>query len=760
MSRSMQRSAALSLAVAGVLGVARAEPPPAVGADVGHLEDVVVTAQRREETAQSIGIALTVLSEESLKDVGVFKVNDLQNATASLEVEPAFGSGQAQFRLRGVGFIDYTANNSSPVAVNLDGVALPFPIQTQGQIYDIARVEVLRGPQGTLYGRNTTGGAVNFISNRPTEDFQSGFDVSYGSHKAFDGEGFISGAVGDGIRARLSVATSQGGAWQRERDTGVLLGDKDKLATRLQVEWGVADNVDMRLTLHASQDKSDAYGLQLISNEPATFAAPAVPADTSPYAVGWSLRPGFAQAVGITPGSKPGVDNSNFGASLDINVDFSSVKLTSITAWNTLVRRELGDWDASDNVESDVFFHDHVKVFSEEAHLSSKATEPLSWVSGVYYSNEKLNEAFYSDFYQRLGGAADTNYEQNGQTLGIFGQTDYQFTDSLKGILGLRFEHEELDLKNLVTLFSVADPPVFDASAFALQGATPLNRSLTNNDVSGKVGLEWSFAPRELLYASISRGVKSGGFTAHNTLNQAAVDPFEPEKLTSYELGIKADLTSTFRLNGAVFHYQYRDQQVLSKVFDSVSQSYIGRFVNAPSSKIDGAEIELLWRPIPSLEITQYAGYKTGKFTGDVYAVESDAQGHSYNVNFNGKDIDFPKTSYGGEIAWTIPVGSVRLRSEVNYSYHDNYDQLFLLEPLDTNGNVVGAPQFKIDSYWLANGGISVLPETSDKWLVELWVHNLTDQKYFLTNNFFLPSTNVAQAGEPTTFGIRLMMKF
>ena len=462
MSRSTNYSFALTLAIASALGAARAEPPAMKGADTGHLEDVVVTAQRREETAQSVGVALTVLTTDTLKDAGVTKVNDLENAVPSLEVEPAFGSGQAQFRLRGVGFIDYTANNSSPVAVNLDGVALPFPIQTHGQIFDVSRVEVLRGPQGTLYGRNTTGGAVNFITNRPTSDLEGGIDVSYGSHDAVVGEGFVSGPIAKGFRARLSVATEQGGAWQRERVTNAKLGAKDKVGGRLQLEWDAASNVNLRLTLHASQDKSDAYGLQLIAPyQPTAAGAPLISPDTSSYATGWSLRPGFAQAVGISPGTKPGVDNSNLGANLDVNVDFGGVKFTSITAYNKLVRRELGDWDASDYIESDIFFHDHIKVFSEEAHLASTGAGRFGWVTGVYYSDEKLHESFYGDFIQRLGGAADTDYEQDGKTFGVFGQGNYQFTDSWKGILGLRYEHESLDLKNLKTLFSLTDPPVF-----------------------------------------------------------------------------------------------------------------------------------------------------------------------------------------------------------------------------------------------------------------------------------------------------------
>jgi iron complex outermembrane recepter protein len=751
----MYRSTTLFFALAPVLTsalcAARADTPAArTGAETGKLEDVVVTAQRREESAQSIGVALSVLSVAALEDAGVSKVNDLQNATPSLEVEPAFGSGQAQFRLRGVGFIDYTSNNSSPVAVNLDGVALPFPIQTQGQLFDISRVEVLRGPQGTLYGRNTTGGAVNFISNRPTRDLQAGIDVSYGSHDAIVAEGFLAGALADGLRARLAVATEQGGAWQRDRFTNSTLGDKDRLAGRLQLEWDAASNVNLRLTLHASQDKSDAQGLQLIAPfQPTAAGAAPIPADTSPYATGWSLRPGFAQAIGVAPGRKPGLDNSNVGGALDLNVDLGGALLTSITAYNKLVRRELGDWDASQYVESDVYFHDDVSVFSEEARVASTATGPFGWVGGVYYSDERLHESFYSDFYQRLGGAALTNYQQDGRTLGVFGQGNYKFTEQLKGILGLRYEHEKRDLSNLNTLFSVSDPVDY-GGAFNLSGAQ--SRSLSNSDVSGKLGLEYQYAPRALLYGSISRGVKSGGFTAHNTLAAAAVDPFEPEKLTAFEVGIKADVTDTLRINAAAFDYEYRDQQVLSKVFDTTSQSYIGRFVNAPKSRIDGAEIELDWRPLDGLEVSQYLGYKTGKYT-DTFL-------NSSGADFNGKDLDFPKTSYGGELAYSLPLGGYSLRTEVNYSYHDKYDQPYLLENLDANGNIIGAPQFQIEPYWLANASVALMPAAGKSWTVSLWVHNLTEQKYYLTKNFFLPNTNVGLAGQPTTFGVRLTFAF
>ena len=308
---------------------ASAETAQSSISDNAGLEEVVVTAQRRAESAQSVGIAMSVLSGQSLADKSISYVNDLQNAVPSLQVEPAFGSSQPQFRLRGVGFIDYTSNNTSPVGVSLDGVAFALPIQTQGQLFDIDRVEVLRGPQGTLYGRNTTGGEINFISNRPTADPHAGFSLEYGSHNELDAEGFVSGSLAEGLMGRLAVATEQGGAWQRNRVTGQALGDKNKIAVRGQLQWEPTGAVDVRLGVHGAQDKSDEQGLYLLQPYTPGSGAPPIPADSSRYVTGWALNPAFAKLIGISAGSKPGLDNSNDGIDLTANIDLGGAKLTA-----------------------------------------------------------------------------------------------------------------------------------------------------------------------------------------------------------------------------------------------------------------------------------------------------------------------------------------------------------------------------------------------------------------------------------------------
>jgi iron complex outermembrane receptor protein len=737
------RGFATALGAAAISIHAASFAAPAVSAsenDAGGLEEVVVTAQRREESAQNVGIAISVLSGQSLADKSITNVVDLQNAIPNLQVEPAFGGGQPQYRIRGVGFLDYTSNNASPVGVSIDDVAFALPIQTQGQLFDIDRIEVLRGPQGTLYGRNTTGGQINFISNRPTADTHAGFAAEYGSHNDVNAEGYVSGSITDGLLGRLSVATEQGGAWQRNRDTGQSLGKKNKIAGRGQLQWDPSEGVNFRLDFHLSQDKSEETGLHLLKAYTpynAGAGGPVIPADTSRYATGWRLDPAFAKIIGIDAASKPGVDNSNDGVDLTANIDFAGARLTSITAYNKMIRREYSDWDATQYYDSDEYFRSDLNVISQEVRVASTGSGPLGWVGGVFYSDQDLHEKFYSDFTdaQGIGGIALTTYEQKANSFGEFGQVNYRFNDVLKGTLGVREDHETRELIGLNTGFLVPAVPSFTGGA--------LNHSITSNLPSGKVELDYTPVDKTLVYGSISRGVKSGGFTAHNTTTAPAADPFEPEKLTAYEIGVKSDVARVLRIDAAVFYYRYKDQQILGKVFDTGSNSYIGRFGNA-DSRISGGEVELAWQALGGLSVSQYAGFAEGYYTGKILDSSTPP------VDYHGRPLSFPKWSYGGDVSYAWSVGDYKITAESNYSFHDTYSQFYLL----------GSSDFTIPKYWLANANLSLSPASGAPWTVTLWGRNIFDKAYDITRNFFLPGTEVAQAGEPTTVGIRVSYKY
>ena len=699
------------------------------------LPEVVVTAQRRPEAVQKVPVAISVLKGGDLTERGVTNVNQLQYQTPGLEAEPAFGSGQPEFRLRGVGFNDYASNNASPVGVYVDEVAKSFPIQTQGLLFDLDRVEVLRGPQGTLYGRNTTGGAINFLTARPTDKLSVGVDADYGSFDAFRAEGHISGPIGNGLSVRVAAATEQGGGFQHDRVSGRTLGDADRWGARGELAYS-GGAIDLLLEGHYGRDTSDGAGLYLF--DPLVFpygsTAPTltIPADDSHRATGWGASSQFASLLGFAADTKPFRDNKTAGGHATLSFDLGGAKLTSVTAYEHFDRREYNDWDASALAYAGTYFGSRANVFSQEVRVASSATGPAHWIVGAYYSNEKLRDHFDSDFVQSLTFIALTSYRQSARTVAGFGQIDYDISPKLTLTGGLRLEHENRKLRD------------FDTTTSPVIGIGVPNGSADQSytEASGKLALNYHLSDASLVYVSASRGVKSGGFTAYNTLTPDQLAPFKPEVLYAYEIGTKNELHGhRLRLNAAAFYYDYRRQQVQSAIFDPVYGA-VGKIVNAPKSHIYGLEAELDWAPVRGLEITQGVSWRKGKFDrfDDLDIAASSAAGHAVTVSRAGQDQGFPHWSYNGSATYRMPVGAYTLTAETDYAYHGTLDPVLL------------GPNFRVKDYWLVNATLTL---GQGPWSVGLYARNLFDQQYDLTRNFFLGGIDIAAPGRPRSFGVR-----
>ena len=729
----------ISLPLLAAAQAAAPAPRSAASQPGTTLEQIVVTAQKRAEPVQKVGVAISVLSGDELASRGVRKVNQLQNEVPSLEVEPAFGGGQAQFRLRGVGFQDYATNNSGAVSVYVDEVALPLPVQTQGLLFDLDRVEVLRGPQGTLYGRNTTGGAINFITRKPTKTFEGAAMLGYGSYGAVEAEGYVSGPLSDALRGRIALATQQGGAWQKRREDGSKLGDKDVFGVRGQLELDATRDLRIGLSVHHGTDQSEGQGLYAFVAQPAVpgypTPKPALPADTDRRTAGWGFAPAFLAQIGQPANAKPSRDNDATGAALNINWDIGTMRLTSISAVDRFNRKELADYDATSLPLAETFFDSRARTTSQELRLASNAPQDaFSWLTGLYYANEKLDEKYWSSFQGSFGfPIVRTSYNQQVRTTSVFGQGDFRIAPGLKVVLGLRAERERRERNDFATVSIAPNIPFFG----------PSSGSFTNNHRSGKLALEYQASPNLLTYGSISRGVKSGGFTAVNTFAELALTPFKPEVLIAYEAGFKSDLTGSLRLNGALFHYDYRDQQILDAIIDPGTGATVGKIVNAPKSEINGIELELAWRPAAGLTLTQFVGYKDGEFK-QYTALQPPA-------NLAGQPLYFSRLSYGGSLAYQFGAGSWLFNAQADVSYRDK-TRTFLtrLNP---------AYDFEVPGYWLANARVEMGPAEA-KWRATVYVRNLFDKKYDLTRNFFDLPLPVAAAGAPRTVGVQVRYDF
>jgi outer membrane receptor protein involved in Fe transport len=724
--------------VAGALASLTA-PALAQSADEAALPDIVVTAERRSAPAQSVGVALSVLGGDTLANRGVTGVNQLQYQTPGLEAVPAFGIGQPQFRLRGVGFDYYGSNNASPVGISVDEIAKPLPVQTQGLLFDIARAEILRGPQGTLYGRNTTGGVINLLTAKPTDHLAIGADADYGSFGLFRAEGYASGPIGNGFAVRVAAGTEQGGGFQHNRSDGRDLGDADRWGARGQLAYA-GGAVEMLLQYQHERDTSEGTGLYLFR------PLGTMPADTDRRATGWGGSTGFASLTGIATDARPFRDAVSDAGNGRIDVDLGGAKLTSLTAYERLHRREYGDADATAQALSGLFFDSRVRVFSQEMRLASAPGAPLRWVAGGYFSSERLRERFLSDL---PGYVAITTYGQRARTIAGFGQADYEI-GALTLTAGARIEHERRKLID----FQTATQPGFGI------GVSNVSLSTAYTQWSGKLGAQYRLSPSTLLYANVSRGIKSGGFTAYNTVTPDQLTAFKPEKLLAYEAGFKSQFADNrVRLNAAAFYYDYRDQQVQSAIYTRVVAPVggfvlfdgpIGKVVNAPKAHIYGAEAELTWRPIRALEISQGLAWKKGvfdRFDGlDIDA--SVAAGRAVYVSRKGQDQGIPHWSYNGSATLTLPAGRAhQVTIAADYSYRDVQDPVLL------------GPVYKVGSYWLVNGSIG-FGAADGRWRLGVYGRNIFNERYDLTRNFFIGGIDIASPGRPASYGVQASSKF
>ncbi len=716
----------------------------AIEAPADGVADIVVTAERRQAAAQDVAVALTAIDGATLARRGVASVNQLQFQVPSLEVVPAFGGGQPQFRLRGVGFEDYASNNTPTVGVSIDDVAYPVPAMTQGALFDVARIEVLRGPQGTLYGRNTTGGAVNIVTNRPTSEAAAGIAVEHGRFGETRGEAYLSGPVASDLAARVSGIVERGGGFQRNRVTGQALGDADRLYGRALLRWAPG-TAEVTLNVHGGRDRSDQTGLVLFDAFPtrgygATPAGPVIPADLTRRRTGWGFRPAFLGQAGFAVDSRPQRDTDSIGGSVTVAADLGPLRLTSISAIEHLQRRELADWDASASAESDVFWGSDVTILSQETRLASAPAGRLQWVAGSYLSTQKQREMFLTDFTDSLGFVADTAYRQRVWSASGFGQVRWQALPAVTLVAGARYEHEARRLRDFRT--AIAGVPTFGNG----------DRDAGLDEVTGRIAIEARPVRAVLLYANASRGVKSGGFTTYNSPQPDQIDAFRPEILYAYEAGAKADLGRALRLNAAAFFYDYRDQQVLGTIL-SPTRGLIGRITNAPRSRIWGGEVEAVVQPSPRLRLSQAIGFKRGRYRRfediDPTTLRQDPASLLYSVGTidrAGQPLPIANWSYQGSASYAQPIGRFALEAAADYSYRDVLPSFL-------------GPDFALPERWIANATLTLAP-AGGGWSIGLYARNLFGTGYDLTRNYFLPNARIAAPGRPATYGVRATASF
>jgi iron complex outermembrane recepter protein len=764
------------------------------------LEEVVVTAQKRAQSITDVGITINAFSNDTLDDLGVDTLTDIAAHTPGLIFNEAGGLGVPVYTIRGVGFDDYSVASNSTVGVYVDEVALPYPVMTRGMMFDIERVEVLKGPQGDLYGRNATGGAVNFISARPTDSTEAEISVGYGSYDTVTADGYVSGALGENVRARLSGTYEKSGeGWQESHTRDDELGKLDNSGAKLLVDWDASENVELRFNVHYTRNKSENAGQARSGQLGATFD-PVLGVELSQPS-GWLSLPlaaagvgndGIAVADALAPASPedpdtgdwnagftPENDNELLGGSITLNWDTGPVTLTSITAYDEFERNDSFDWDGTAMSLFEQQSITNIDSFSQELRLTSNDAADLSWIAGLYYSDDEVDDNNFAHVGEASGSnglfaTVDNTFIQKTETAAAYAHVEWAFSDNWGLTLGARFTHEEREVEacsrdadgGLAFLFADLDLIDFDLGGtgddFFLSSSTLNTGDCVTTDpargdvivdgngpdtviiyggesdlyeddfsvdnFSGKVGLDYSLSDDVLLYGSVGSGFKSGGYNGALASSFNQLTPYDEETLIAYEAGFKATLADgTFQLNGAAFFYDYEDKQVLSIINDEVFGP-LAALVNVPESEVLGAEIEGSWLPVEGLninlglawldtEVKEYEGY------------------HPLNpgvgvVDFAGAELgSAPELSANLRISYEWDISSsMFMRIAADASYSDEYHSgLEFVNPTDE--------RFNVDSYTLANAR-AVLGGQDRNWEVAAWVRNMTDEYYYHSATF------------------------
>ncbi len=728
-----------------------------------QLEEIVVTAQKRQQSMQDVGISVTAFSGNMLRELGITTSTDLVTMTPGLNyTTPNAEGSQTNFFLRGVGLNDFTDANENPVAVYIDDVYRGAMAGLSFQLFDVERVEVLRGPQGTLFGRNTTGGLIHFISEKPSEEFGGFAEFGVGENSETQFEGAIGGAITDTLMGRLSVATHDYDPYVKNR-IGRDYNGLESRAARAQLKWVPSDTVDVLLSANYGKNDAEVGAWQhqstKFADEERTIPV-ALPADED-Y---WITCPGcdvFGYRDTDSDPWKGDYDRDgkvyvkSQGGAATVNWQLNdSMTLTSITAYQEVKRNQEEDTDAGP-VPLAPSFPAETDQFTQELRLSG-GDDDAQWVTGVYYYNNSVKANYVLDASQIGFVYLDTDMKQDTDAWAVFGQYELALNDQWSVIAGLRYSSEDkkIDYKGFDRsgFFAAATEagevsltttrPLPDATFFFSQSTVGSLAKHDQDSFTGKLELDWRPTDDLLVYGSYSRGTKSAGFntgfldeTEIFASNVPDTVPYDKETLDAYEMGFKSDLLGgMMRLNGAMFYYDYSDLQTFR--FELLNQVIFNT-----DGEYYGGELELAAAPVEGLDIALGAAYidTTVKDVPDGAGVLQDRHA-----------VSAPDWSFNASARYEWEIFKGSMAAIATYSYQGK-----------TYFDIQNPDIAKEDGYSLTNLRLEWLSPDQD-WTIAAFVNNVTDEEYLVYTFDFTGSFGFNQQayGKPRWAGASIRYSF
>ncbi len=711
------------------------EAQPDSGAQPG-IDVIIVTAQKRDQAVNDVPLSISLATGETLAQTGVQNVADLPKLVPGLTFTPSLNASPI-LTLRGVGFNEYTLGASPTVSVYNDQAPVPFLSMARGNTFDLERVEVLKGPQGILFGQNSTGGAINYIVAKPVDRFEAGFDASYGRFDETVVSGFVNVPLGDTLAGRVSVRTLQMSDWQYDyRNPSDTHGSQDFLEGRAQIGWQPSSGVNVLLSASGWRDKSDTPGTQITGFRFQTTASAAAQQRANALlAVPLAPEEARASSWGDFPRER---DDNYLQVSLRGDFDMSdSVTFTSLTSVDRYREDYSYDRDGTslrilDLLESLGSIDD----FSQELRLTGVG-DRLNWVLGTNIFTAQASSV------NTLTVADATNGIILGRPFSIVTQTFDLDIDEFSF-----FGNADLTLGSIVTLTGGLR---YTNSARRYNGCTRgdagLSAGLTQLSTILSGSPTTPIVPGECV--TLLANQKPGEFfdrLEEDNLSWRAGVTVEPsaDALLYAEAGFKLTLADRrVQLNGAAFYYDYQDKQVRGNILVPVFQ-VIERLVNVPSSRIAGAELQLQVAPVTGLTLSASGTYldtKILEFTG-----LNDAR---VSQDFRGQPIPYtPKWQISGDAEYRFyDIGNFEPFVGANFVYNS-----------ETN-SAISTPAFaRIKPFTVIDLRAGVT--TADgRWTIAAYGRNVTNE-YYWTNAYATQDVIVRNAARPVTYGLRVSARF
>jgi iron complex outermembrane receptor protein len=792
----------------------------AVASPPGVPQDIIVTAQKRAQRLSEVGMAITAASGDALVRRGVTDVSGLTKFEPSLQVSQG-NTGTPIYTIRGVGYFDQSLAASPTVSVYQDEVAYSYSSLTKGALLDIAQVEILKGPQGTLYGQNATGGAINFIAAKPTDHFALGVDGSIERFGRTQLSGFVSGPLTSTITARLAASVDEGGAWQKSNTRDDTLGNRNLKIGRLILDWQPASDLTVSLNVNGWTDDSDRQANQLegfrflspqyLIGGPQYPAAPTNPAlylPSQPYSqypehiqqvLANSISPANDRAADWVAGTRPQNHERYFQPTLRLDYSASAAfGVTSLTTYENYHENDRHD-DSAVNVASEGgVLIGSVKTFSQELRLHGVILDrKLNWLIGANFDKTKTSEDNKEDEFSvspsyLTGGSPFSvlpsppfgpfdNYEgeatTNSRTISVFGNLEYKILDNLSVHGGVRYtsSHQKFSSCDIV------DDPGWRVFVAALQselrGGAPVTpvapgqctiflpdnslgrvyTKLDQNNVPWRAGIDWKFSPNDLLYVSVSKGFKAGASPTLGGQNYIQFRPVSQEKLLSYEVGIKASFFD-------------RAMQVQASVFhyDYTDKQVLGRIIDPTG--VFGAIQSLVNIPKSTengVELSAEVRPVTG-VTLNGAATYLDSKVSRSFLNYasyaTGPSdvVDFKGEPFPFTPKWSLVYGArydwkVTDRLSAFVSVSGSY-QTKTTAAFGAAKAASEGPPLDLKAYGIVDASVGV-GAPDNRWRLELFGKNIFNS-YYWTSAFYTNDTTVRAAGLPATYGLRVRYRF